>query len=286
MGPGTTIAIQVALNEPGDPADESVFRLLLGESDRVPYERIPPLLRRAASWIGADPDLDQIGWISGSADFLLPRFRLDSDAGGALEIGAIGGPIAFNVGLGCLGLGARANFLTGHVGPEAVRWADPAFAPATCTLIAGLSLSPVFRNELGLEWPEETQEELLRELALAPRLAWTYVSSGGRPRAPSEAVALELIRRATGRPGSFDELVEFEERDPTSASLLRGAILGLLLEEALKTRFGHRWYRSRAAHGLLREIWEAESGETAESMARTLGLGRIEPTPLLDRFGG
>jgi hypothetical protein len=60
--------------------------------------------------------------------------------------------------------------------------------------------------------------------------------------------------------------------------------LAALVEERLLTRHGSRWFLDRSAATALQEWWEAEPGETAESMAAASDVGTIEPTPLLDRY--
>jgi hypothetical protein len=92
----------------------------------------------------------------------------------------------------------------------------------------------------------------------------------------------ETLERATGRPMPAGELSAAAEAGPGWADELRGTILGLLLEERLRTRHGRCWIAERRAAEFLGEVWEAEPHDTAESMAASLGVGTIEPTPLLD----
>ena len=90
-----------------------------------------------------------------------------------------------------------------------------------------------------------------------------------------------------GRDGDGDGHVQLKNSVAdalmSGAAMLRGTVYGLLLEERLMTRFGRGWFRSEAARDDLREIWDAEPGQTAESMAASLDLGTIDAAPMLDR---
>ena len=198
-----------------------------------------------------------------------------------MVVGGIGGPAALASGLGCLGRAARAGFLRSVAGPAAARWSDPAFSWAVDVAYRRLIRSRRFLAEVGLAWSPRIDAALCHEEALAPRLAWTYLWLY-RDGEPSQVEMEEGALRATGRPAPPAWRWSLEEREPDGASELRGTVLGLLLEERIKTRFGHDWYRTPSARRFLREIWEAEPQETVESMASALGLGTIEPTPVLD----
>jgi hypothetical protein len=58
----------------------------------------------------------------------------------------------------------------------------------------------------------------------------------------------------------------------------------VLLREHLKTRFGARWWASRMAGNLLKEMWETGDRYTADEMAAQIGIGPIEFDPLIEEF--
>jgi hypothetical protein len=93
-----------------------------------------------------------------------------------------------------------------------------------------------------------------------------------------------LWKRATGQSLPAEAQDWLDDPNPVCADLLRGEVLGVLLEDAVMTRFGRGWFENRAAGRFLQEIWEADPEETAESMASSLGLGTIDPAPILDMF--
>lgn len=66
------------------------------------------------------------------------------------------------------------------------------------------------------------------------------------------------------------------------ADYLRAWALEVLVREHLKTRFGNRWWSSRAAGALLRELWATGSEYSADEIAAELGLGPICFEPLAD----
>ncbi len=66
------------------------------------------------------------------------------------------------------------------------------------------------------------------------------------------------------------------------ADYLRAWALEVLVREHLRTRFGSRWWTSRAAGSLLKELWSTGSELTADEIAGELGLGAIAFDPLAD----
>jgi hypothetical protein len=167
-------------------------------------------------------------------------------------------------------------------GAAEARWCDPAFAVAAEVLCRRLILSRPVRAQIGLRTGESLRLDLRFEEAVAVRMGWSYLVSV-LDRGGSRGERLEsAIRRAAGRPATALDAVWIREEDPVGAAILRGTVYALLLEERLMIRYGRDWFRSTAARDLLRECWEAEPGESAESMARALDLGTIEPTPIIE----
>ena len=67
-----------------------------------------------------------------------------------------------------------------------------------------------------------------------------------------------------------------------SASYIRAWAFEVMLREHLKTRFGERWWQSRRAGSLLRELWEMGDRYTADEMASQIGLGPMTFELLID----
>lgn len=66
------------------------------------------------------------------------------------------------------------------------------------------------------------------------------------------------------------------------ADYLRAWALEVLVREHLRTRFGTRWWTSRAAGCLLKELWSTGSELSADEIAGELGIGPIDFDPLAD----
>ena len=169
-------------------------------------------------------------------------------------------------------------------GPEAWTGADPAFGAAAGVLFRRLVLNPVFTARFGPRDRSRWLEDLRYQEAITPRKHWARLRIA---LLGAEGVMRDVTRiwsRAAGdSPPSEAEDWLFDP-DPAGAELLRGEVLGGLLEDDLMTRFGRGWFEKRAAGSYLQELWEADPDETAESMASSLGLGTIEPAPIMDLF--
>jgi hypothetical protein len=219
---------------------------------------------------------------------LWPAVRLDEDDRPVLVRGALAGPAALAAALGALGAAGRQRFLR-RVRPADWHWCDPAFSSAAEWLFRRLALGSPCLEWLGLGGGPPWLAALRLEIALAPRQAWAYLclaaeSITGAVDPPPPTRVEQLLALVQDRAPTPRERAAALDADPAGASDLRGMVLALLLEERLLTRFGRRWFLDEAAWRQLRECWEAEPDETAESMAAALDLGRIEPTPVLDRF--
>jgi hypothetical protein len=112
--------------------------------------------------------------------------------------------------------------------------------------------------------------------ALAPAaLALAALAGGADPRRVSARYA-EDAHRATGL--GHPETGYLERLDAELAALdeLRGRALAAQLAEHLRQRFGRRFWRERAAGGLLKELWNTGSSYTAEGIAAELALGTLD----------
>ena len=272
-------AARVRLHGGASPADTPVFSALACHRHTLPATGLAPLLRRWGAMWGVDPDSGRLalarsrrtgwsvaGWIRARGPFLVT--------------GCIDGPAGLARALGLLGASARLAFLDEARG-EAGHWTDPAFPHAAETLFRRLMLEPSFRQRAGMHDGPDLGRALRNEEALAPRLAWAYLSLAVHRLRPSGAA--EVLERATGRPVTPGQRAAVTEAGPSVTGLARGYVLALLYEERLLTRFGRNWFFERAAGRTLREWWEAEPDVTASEMASELGVDRMEATLILDR---
>lgn len=270
------------------PADSPWLEWRTGALDPSARNLIAGLLRRVGPWVGADPDAGGPRLVTDCR--VEARSRLANPASGppVILLGALGGVWGTALALARLGQAVRFGFLVETRGAAAARWSDPAFPVAVQALYRRLPFSVAFRERFGLDWPPALLAALRFQEAVAPRLGWAYLveimngASEGRFSGIENVSAGETIRRATGRPATIRQLLEIAEGDPEGAAILRGTVLGLLVEERLLSRFGRDWVAAPAAHRWLRGLWEAEPEQTAESLALAADLGTIEPTPLLD----
>lgn len=76
------------------------------------------------------------------------------------------------------------------------------------------------------------------------------------------------------------------DADPflASAHTLRGWIGAALLSDGLRERFDEDWYRNDRAGPFLRELWNQGLRSTLEVTLEALGLGPLDPGPLLRRI--
>ena len=94
----------------------------------------------------------------------------------------------------------------------------------------------------------------------------------------------ELQTRATNFKTRPEEFLFDLDDSFYSASYLRAWAFEVQLREYLKTRFGARWWASRRAGYLLKEVWETGDRYTADEMASQIGIGPIKFDPLIDEF--
>lgn len=241
---------------------------------------------RIARSVRFDPGGPALERIVPAGERLWPAFRM-TDSGPVVLLGHVDEPRGDYRILGRLGRAVRAEFLRSRRGAR-WRWCDPAFETCADVVFRRLALQPFFFERFGVAIGDTGRRQLRLDDALAPRRAWAYLeltmentttAAYGLP--PRQEVE-RALRRALARPGTPIERCRAMDCDPRGASELRGTALGLLIEERLLTRFGRGWVDEARAWDFLRDCWEAEPDETAESMAGALGVGTIEPTPVLD----
>jgi hypothetical protein len=77
-----------------------------------------------------------------------------------------------------------------------------------------------------------------------------------------------------------------KDADPfcTSAHTLRGWMGAALLADGLRERFDEDWYRNDRTGPFLRELWQQGLCPSLEARLQQLGLGPLDPEPLLRRI--
>ena len=99
-------------------------------------------------------------------------------------------------------------------------------------------------------------------------------------RSLSELYASELSE-ATGFGYRSESYLQDTDPDFYSVDYFRAWCLEVQLAEALRERFGRRFWKERRAGDLLKELWNTGGSYTAAQLARELGLGEIDPAPLI-----
>lgn len=197
-------------------------------------------------------------------------------------VGACTGPVGLREALGALGRAARGAFVAATRGSSFARFGDPAFEHAADVLFGRLALCRHFRESAQIPENAAARAVLGLHESVATRIAWVYLQAVlANVDAEGRAFA-RAIERATGGPVTPAHREDVRDRDPMAAAALRGTVLGLLLEERLRSRFGRGWFASSRARSWLQSVWEAEPDHTAEELAAAAELGAIEPTPVLD----
>lgn len=274
------------LTHPEHAADSPVAEALVAYAERFPAAGVPTVLRVMGRALGCDPDLAGSPGVIRDAEACVGARPWITRGRAYVLIGALDGPGTLLEALAAFGRMARRAFVAGTRRAAGAVAADPAFDVAAGVLFGRLMLSPTFRARFGPRPEEGLDADLRLELALPPRLGWTYLyialQGRGSEGDPPTAESGRALRRALGRPAAVDQLLVPFRCDPQGAAQLRGTVLALLLEERLLSRWGREWFSAGRAGRFLRECWEAEEEQTAESVANVLDLGTIEPTPILD----
>jgi hypothetical protein len=264
------------------PHEAPRFRALGEKAGRLPTTRVVAIVRRLAAEFGEDPDARGPALAVRPTDGAWTTWGLTRDGTACVVPGQVSGPAGLWDLLGRYGQAARAGRLARMRGTAAVRFCDAAFAVASRTLWRRIAFCPLFRQANDLPGGEEAVRELALVEAVATRVAWSYLELVTTGADDDDGELDRTVRRAGGFPATPADRDAVRDGDPDGASELRGTVLGLLLEERLRLRFGRNWYARPEARRWLIEMWEAEPEMTAEEMARSLDLGTIEPTPMID----
>ena len=99
-------------------------------------------------------------------------------------------------------------------------------------------------------------------------------------RSLSDCYASELSE-ATGFRYRGESYLADTDPDFYSVEYFRAWCLEVQLAEAFRERFGRRFWKEKRAGDLLKELWNTGGSYTASQLARELGLGEIDPAPLV-----
>lgn len=265
------------------PSEVPPLSILADHAARLPSDRVVATLRGLLAHLGEDPDGRGPRLLQPARPLGRSLVLEHARPRPAVVVATLGGPGGLASSLRAAGRAIRASFLHREEDPAVVAALDPAFGAAAGTLFTRLALSESFREWCGLSMDADSIRDLRFETSLLPRAHWARLTLSLEAEPGGDGTA-EVLRRATGRDALPEDRAASFSRDPSDASSLRGIVLGALLEDRLMTRFGRLWFLDRAAARFLKECFRGEAGETAESMAGTLGLGTIEPTPIVDVF--
>ena len=230
-------------------------------------------------------DVPRMAWLAGFSSWLpevaagpvVRRIASDLRLAGAPPADGPRGAKGVVDALDALGRSLHATFLEEARGTHAPALADPAFGLAAGALFRGLVATRPGLRAAGLPEDDLLLEALRLERLIETRRAW------GELREPFDRSGRhQMARRTGGRPFSPQE-AEGADFDPgTGDAALTGRIFAALVEERLKTRFGHAWFARHDAGTYLRDLWAAEVEETPRRMAEALALGTMDSAPLIE----
>lgn len=241
-------------------------------------------MRALARALDLDPDSRGPALIDGAARRAGARVFEWLEPRPAFSPGRGEGPAGLADGLEALGRAARARAIRAAHGSRVAAASDPAFAAASGILLRRLVLSERFLAWAEVHEQSSLHEDLRFEETARLRLAWARVDLAGRATAGTDPVVHETLARAAGREPSTDLVIATWDAGCADAAVLRGAAFAVLLEERLRTRSGHLWFLDPRSPRFLREVWDAEGRESAESVADALDLGTMDALLLHDGY--
>lgn len=95
--------------------------------------------------------------------------------------------------------------------------------------------------------------------------------------------AEELSNSTLFQTSSSEYLIDYSD-SLSVANYLRALMFETMFRDYLKTHFGHKWWQSRKAGNLLKEIWDTGTQYSVEEFAIQLGLGELIIEPLEMEF--
>jgi hypothetical protein len=213
------------------------------------------------------------------------RFALRVPGEVVVSAGLRLGPSAYASGFFALGRALPLCFASADLPVERRRPFDRALERGFGWLLSDLWADPVWIADFPAGRAADALARSLRFRQLFARrrcaglapaaLALAALPGGTDPRRQS-ARYVEGVRRATGFDPPEASYLERLDAELSALDELRGRALAAQLAEHLRQRFGRRFWRERAAGGLLKELWNTGSSYTAEGLAAELGLGELD----------
>lgn len=173
---------------------------------------------------------------------------------------------------------------------EERRLGDAAVAELHALLLEGLVREGGWlRRFLEIDQPRDTLWVAhLRLLGLLRRCAAILQHELLPPEGRNGEARTEAYRYAMGQAIRVEVPPEMAlaDADPfcTSAQTLRGWMGAALLADGLRERFDEDWYRNDRTGPCLQGLWQQGLSPTLEAVLREIGLGPLDPEPLLRRI--
>jgi hypothetical protein len=118
-------------------------------------------------------------------------------------------------------------------------------------------------------------ERAYRVRCLAGRMVYVeWLAAGGSLSSARERYGEALAEATRVRPSEAGYLADADDVLSVAARL-RALALEVQARDVLKTRYGRRWWASRPAGELLKELWATGHEYSADDLARELGTGAI-----------
>jgi hypothetical protein len=122
----------------------------------------------------------------------------------------------------------------------------------------------------------------LRRYAAKFEYEWE-LHSGGDPDRAAESYARRLTDATGFRYGAEEYLSDLDDGF-YSGDYLRAWAAEVILRDSLKTRYGHRWWKSRKAGEFLIELWQTGQQYTVDELIAHLGVRPLSFDPLVDEL--
>lgn len=178
----------------------------------------------------------------------------------------------------------------GSLSVEERRLGDAAVAELHALLLGGLVREGGWlRRFLEIGQPRDVLWVAhLRLLSLLRRCAALLQHELLLPESRNGEARTEAYRFAMGRAIRAEVPAELApaDADPfcTSGEILRGWMGAALLADGLRERFDEDWYRNDRTGPFLQALWQQGLSSTLDAVLRGIGLGPLDPEPLLRRI--
>jgi hypothetical protein len=283
-------ALGISLEEAERP--DAVYFLHFGRYDsRFPAEKLLPVYRETMAGLGIDTDQQKRVLIDSeprplkaARAFCLPVSVPDEVK---LVIRPSGGQSDYQALLHESGHAQHYGWTSQHLAAEFKYTGDAALTETYAFLFNHLVTDPDWLAEF---MQFESSETFIRSALLgrlltirryAAKLNYEIQLHGGIDLAAAPSIYAESQTAATRfRTSAIDFLYDLDDGF-YAAGYLRAWASEVLLREHLRSRFGRKWWSSRRAGTLLKELWETGDLYTADEMIAQMGLGPISFDPLI-----